>query len=263
VDQKKIDLDIIKTPRFLSVLIISIILISASIFIVSPQFKTEKALKAVPRANVLITYVCTTIQFKGSDSQGDIIRFSWNFQDGNISNETNPSHSYGNPGWYDVVLTVTDKNNRNSKSSLQIGVQHINGSDTKTHGRIWNLRGTAGPYPATVLTGPNIHNPTIICDVKIYNVVGIIEIRIEAFSANNTNSETLLLNDENLKNEDYSIRIEYNETNLPDWLGQGDSYIQLYISIKQGTWNSAEFGINATFDLDLNQSNEKSSSNME
>jgi gliding motility-associated-like protein len=35
----------------------------------------------------------------------------WEFGDGTISNEQNPSHLYSNPGLYYVWLTVTDENN--------------------------------------------------------------------------------------------------------------------------------------------------------
>jgi PKD repeat protein len=44
--------------------------------------------------------------------------YSWNFGDGNTSNETNPSHTYGSDGMYDVVLTAT--NNCGSVTFTQI-----------------------------------------------------------------------------------------------------------------------------------------------
>ncbi|WMS89119.1 PKD domain-containing protein [Pleionea litopenaei] len=43
-----------------------------------------------------------------SDSDGSIVQWSWDFGDGNGSNATNPMHTYGSPGTYNVTLTVTD-----------------------------------------------------------------------------------------------------------------------------------------------------------
>jgi hypothetical protein len=49
------------------------------------------------------------IQFNGSAS-GGIEPYSWNwsFDDGNFSNDQNPTHSYSSEGEYEVILTVTD-----------------------------------------------------------------------------------------------------------------------------------------------------------
>ena len=52
-----------------------------------------------------------TIQYvdQSSDSDGTIVDWSWNFGDGERSNERNPTHRYWNPGTYSVVLQVTDE----------------------------------------------------------------------------------------------------------------------------------------------------------
>ncbi|MEM6684846.1 MAG: PKD domain-containing protein [Bacteroidota bacterium] len=46
------------------------------------------------------------IQFTNTTT-GDYINISWNFGDGNFSNEENPIHSYASPGPYTVIQTVT------------------------------------------------------------------------------------------------------------------------------------------------------------
>lgn len=43
-----------------------------------------------------------------TDSDGVIIAHSWGFGDGSTSTDTNPNHTYANPGTYGVSLTVTD-----------------------------------------------------------------------------------------------------------------------------------------------------------
>jgi PKD repeat protein len=51
-----------------------------------------------------------TISFSGSgsDTDGTIASYYWDFGDGSTSNEKNPSHKYSTVGTYTVTLTVTD-----------------------------------------------------------------------------------------------------------------------------------------------------------
>ena len=44
-------------------------------------------------------------------SDGYIVNWTWNFDDGTISYEKNPTHSYEKIGIYNVTLTVTDDDN--------------------------------------------------------------------------------------------------------------------------------------------------------
>ena len=43
-----------------------------------------------------------------SDSDGSIVSYSWDFGDGNTSDQANPIHTYGSAATFDVTLTVTD-----------------------------------------------------------------------------------------------------------------------------------------------------------
>ncbi|MFI5172273.1 MAG: PKD domain-containing protein, partial [Chitinophagales bacterium] len=38
---------------------------------------------------------------------GDVIEYHWDFGDGSISDDANPTHEYGDPGTYNVCLTIT------------------------------------------------------------------------------------------------------------------------------------------------------------
>jgi gliding motility-associated-like protein len=49
----------------------------------------------------------TAIVFEEA-SFSNITAYAWNFGDGTLSNESNPSHSYSNTGFYDVSLSITD-----------------------------------------------------------------------------------------------------------------------------------------------------------
>jgi PKD repeat protein len=45
---------------------------------------------------------------KSKDDDGTIVSWQWSFGDGSSSTEQNPMHTYGTPGHYTVLLTVTD-----------------------------------------------------------------------------------------------------------------------------------------------------------
>ncbi|WP_052958646.1 PKD domain-containing protein [Maribacter thermophilus] len=64
------------------------------------------------------------VNFTGDQSSDDngIIGYLWNFGDGNTSSEINPSHTFNNPGEYEVELTVTDAGGLSDTSTLTITV---------------------------------------------------------------------------------------------------------------------------------------------
>ncbi|MCA9734379.1 PKD domain-containing protein, partial [candidate division KSB1 bacterium] len=57
-----------------------------------------------------------------SDADGSIVSWSWNFGDGGQSTAQNPSHTFTNPGQYNVVLTVTDDDGATDTAQLTITV---------------------------------------------------------------------------------------------------------------------------------------------
>ncbi len=51
-----------------------------------------------------------TVDFSAT-TNGTIINYNWDFGDGNISTDATPSHTYSEPGFYTVTLTVIDNEN--------------------------------------------------------------------------------------------------------------------------------------------------------
>jgi len=63
-----------------------------------------------PRAEFEIDCQDLTCAFtdRSEDDDGSVESWLWDFGDGTTSSQRNPSHAYGSPGQYDVLLTVTD-----------------------------------------------------------------------------------------------------------------------------------------------------------
>ena len=64
------------------------------------------------------------VSFTGSNSTDDgaIVSYSWDFGDGNTSDEADPQHTYTSPGTYQVSLTVTDDSGLTDTATLTIVV---------------------------------------------------------------------------------------------------------------------------------------------
>ncbi|OYT61119.1 hypothetical protein B6U81_03780 [Thermoplasmatales archaeon ex4484_30] len=79
--------------------------------------------------------VLGTIQFNDlsydPDPDGSIVNWTWNFGDGDISYETNPSHQYADDGIYDVTLTVKDNDGATSSITKQINISKGNSPPNK------------------------------------------------------------------------------------------------------------------------------------
>ena len=56
----------------------------------------------------------------GSDSDGNIISYYWNFDDGVTSTEQNPSHEFQTSGIYSVTLKVADNGDATDIYSIKI-----------------------------------------------------------------------------------------------------------------------------------------------
>lgn len=62
---------------------------------------------------------------EATDADNDIVRWSWNFGDGNTSTEQNPRHSYTAGGSYDVSLTVTDATDLSSTTTQTLSIADV------------------------------------------------------------------------------------------------------------------------------------------
>jgi PKD repeat protein len=58
------------------------------------------------------------------DPVGDIVNWTWDFDDGNSSFDQHPTHQYNNPGTYTVCLTVIDNDGANDSVSKDVEVNN-------------------------------------------------------------------------------------------------------------------------------------------
>ena len=79
-------------------------------------------------ANTVSGTVPLNVDFTGSDSSDDkgIVRYSWNFRDGNSANTADTEHTFDEVGTYDVSLIVTDDEGLSASGTLRITVIEAN-----------------------------------------------------------------------------------------------------------------------------------------
>jgi len=58
-----------------------------------------------------------------SDSDGDVVRWRWDFGDGRTSDQAEPLHVYTGPGTYEVTLVVTDDDGATDESAAHVEVE--------------------------------------------------------------------------------------------------------------------------------------------
>jgi parallel beta-helix repeat protein len=62
---------------------------------------------------------------KSEDDDGHIVIWYWDFGDGNISNEKNPTHQYAENGTYTIVFTITDDDGANQTTTQNIIILNV------------------------------------------------------------------------------------------------------------------------------------------
>jgi PKD repeat protein len=70
----------------------------------------------------IVAFVDTSFDENGAD---DIIAWSWDFDDGNTSDEQNPRHAFKNHGTFNVSLTVEDAAGNRSSTVLSITIANL------------------------------------------------------------------------------------------------------------------------------------------
>lgn len=61
-----------------------------------------------------------------SDPDGSVVNYTWNFGDGSLSYQQNPTHNYANNGIYTVTLTVKDNEGATATGSTSVNAVFVN-----------------------------------------------------------------------------------------------------------------------------------------
>ena len=87
----------------------------------------NKAPKAMVNADPITGLPPLTVSFTGSgtDEDGIIETYHWDFRDGHTSNEQNPVHIFQDAGNYNVKLTVTDDKGATGSDTINIKVEQL------------------------------------------------------------------------------------------------------------------------------------------
>ena len=80
-------------------------------------------------ANLQVACAPATIQFtdKSTPGQGNLVSWNWNFGDGGSSTGTNPTHSFSQPGYYNVSLTVANSGGCSASNTFVRFVRIVDG----------------------------------------------------------------------------------------------------------------------------------------
>jgi PKD repeat protein len=85
---------------------------------------------ALASADVTRGKVPLVVNFSAADSHdpdGSIAGYAWDFGDGTLATDANPSHTYTVPGTYIAVLTVTDNQGLTAAAQVEITARKSNG----------------------------------------------------------------------------------------------------------------------------------------
>lgn len=85
---------------------------------------TSGTINNPPVANFTYTTDGLEVTFTdtSTDSDGDVVSWSWDFKDGSTSDDQNPIHIYASGGTYSVTLTVTDDDGASNSVSNDVTV---------------------------------------------------------------------------------------------------------------------------------------------
>lgn len=141
----------------MTIICISIILILAFWGMV---LNPSKKLTARIVVSTSYAFVNEIIQFNGSQSSGDIEKWIWDFDDGNVSEEQSPSHAFTLSDYYNVSLTVIDSDDNRDNAIQNISIQNLDLHEEESGTNLFDPLGTDGDAIVfTVFTG--ITKPTI------------------------------------------------------------------------------------------------------
>ena len=168
--------------RIVASLVVAIIIILSTIGAETYKLHARDNVppSAVAEVDKKVVRIGENFYFASEGSRGDIKTYLWEFDDGNTSADPGPVHSYEEPGFYNVTLTVIDVRGHSGNATLQVGVQPEDVHITDDRGRKQEVHprrmSGAGVSPTI---GPNIGWPTVDGKVHVTRPIGTFQLEVE------------------------------------------------------------------------------------
>jgi hypothetical protein len=124
----------------------------------------------VPQPQAFFTYNAQgrTVNFNSGQSTGKIIRYYWDFYDGDTSDVANPVHTYAADGKYYVCLTVYDRYACSSNYCFNISLEGISGIDDEQE---TNLRISPNPFSDHISVSMDPYENDLT-EIELYDLRG-------------------------------------------------------------------------------------------
>ena len=239
-----------KVPLVILVSVLIIIAAVARVQYASPQ-DDGSGLKAVAQADRTYVRQLEVIAFSSNGSRGPISGVMWDFGDGTVSEEPNPTHSYEDPGRYNVTLTVSDKADGASKTVLPVAVQREDRESWIPLGRMVNVSPGSDESGAHLLEiGPNLVNPTVVVGFHLERSVGSFSFTIYLeYMSSPDGEESLLLYSEDftLTGSYFELEQQYTASDLPPEVSTYEADIYARVTMKTGSSAGGSIFIIATY----------------
>ena len=182
-----------------------------------------------PTASFTYTSQFSTASFtgSGSDSDGTIVSYAWDFGDGTTGTGATPQHVYAAGGTYDVTLTVTDNLGDTGSITLPVTVADppaayafdafgrttSNGLGVADIGGAWSLTGRPRPSPsAAEPAGSSAASPRtapdILTAVQQRNIDFTMDVALDRASTGG-GAYVSVIGRRDLEGNDYRLKLRY------------------------------------------------------
>jgi len=128
------------------------LLIAFSVLAVTGAFLFQSCKKEAakpPRVGIFYSIVDKKVAFTALTKR--VVKWDWDFGDGQKSTEKDPVHVYTDGGYYPVSLTGTDEDgtSESAKDTIAVAVTPyvlLTGGPTAIRGKVWKLASTHSPF---------------------------------------------------------------------------------------------------------------------
>lgn len=159
----------------------------------------EITILPVPDANFTFEVNGNVVTFTNTSEVGPNAVFTWDFDDGNTSNEENPVHTYVNDGSYSVILTIDDICGFDNRTKTVViatpPVANFTASPTSGCGTFQAAFNNTSTPNATIydweFPGGNPSTSILKNPIVTYSTPGVYPVTLTASNAQGSNTKTI------------------------------------------------------------------------